>query len=387
MKKANKERWKSWWSLSAKEFRALLYLIPFLAVVAWLIHELSRTRFEQSFVQYADLKFDSVSTAAPNRPEPEDSLFVFDPNTVSFHELCRLGFSRNQALGIIKYRAHGKVFEIPEDFASCYTVSEEMYHRLLPYLQIGPAYRLRPQSPESRPTQRNPDTPTKDSTAIALVPYSLDTASVAGLTTLGFSPRQAQVVLNYRDMKGGLHSFEEFAACYVVSEEMASRLAPYLVFPEPEQETVEERKPVELNSADSATLRSVYGIGPRTVCTIIAYRERLGGFVRVEQLAEVPGVTEQNFERIVRQITIDSCKIQKIDINFAGAKELGKHPYIPPRTLRKLLKERQLKGGWRTTEDLIRDKIFTPDEAARIAPYLLFREEKQPKPTEIFNNQ
>ena len=55
MKKANKERWKSWWSLSAREFRALLYLIPFLAVVAWLIHELSRTRFEQSFVQYADL--------------------------------------------------------------------------------------------------------------------------------------------------------------------------------------------------------------------------------------------------------------------------------------------------------------------------------------------
>ena len=36
--------------------------------------------------------------------------------------------------------------------------------------------------------------------------------------------------------------------------------------------------------------RSVVGIGPRTVVAIMHYRERLGGFVRAEQLAEVPGV-------------------------------------------------------------------------------------------------
>ena len=114
------------------------------------------------------------------------------------------------------------------------------------------------------------------------------------------------------------------------------------------------------------------GIGPKTVVSILVYRERLGGFLRAEQLAEVPGVTERNYEKILKQIYCDSCEIRKIDINFATPKELGRHPYIPPQTLRKLLKRRQLKGGWSTAEELIEDDIMTREEAARLVPYLRF---------------
>ena len=56
-------------------------------------------------------------------------------------------------------------------------------------------------------------------------------------------------------------------------------------------------------------------------------------------------------------------------------KELVAHPYINIRngkTLRKLLHERRLKGGWRTVEELIEDDIMTREEAARLAPYLVF---------------
>jgi hypothetical protein len=40
--------------------------------------------------------------------------------------------------------------------------------------------------------------------------------------------------------------------------------------------------------------------------------------------------------------------------------------------LKRLIKQRELKGGWSTIEEMIEDKIFTEDEAARIAPYLSF---------------
>ena len=80
----------------------------------------------------------------------------------------------------------------------------------------------------------------------------------------------------------------------------------------------------------------------------------------------------KNYERIVQQIWCDSCEIQKISVIFAPAERLAEHPYLPPRTLRKLLKQRQLKGGWTTIEEMIDEKIFTVDEAARIAPYLRF---------------
>jgi DNA uptake protein ComE-like DNA-binding protein len=209
------------------------------------------------------------------------------------------------------------------------------------------------------------------------VPFSLDTVTTASLRAMGFSVRQAEVVLNYIEMKGGLRSAAEFAGCYVVSDEMFASLEPWLVFPEKSSPVSTEPTLVNLNSADSTTLRGVRGIGERTVMRIIDYRARLGGFVCPEQLAEVEGVTEENYARIVSQIFVDSCDILKIDINFAPAKVLGRHPYITDKTLRKLLKLRQLKGGWNNTGQLIEDKIVTSEEAAKLAPYLMFRQQVQ----------
>jgi DNA uptake protein ComE-like DNA-binding protein len=313
------------WGFSQRERRALLYLLPVLAVASWLVWEIAHPRTDDTLTQYADLVNSTVEPALEKSPTSQDastsfadngrrsvgefeptitaSLFRFDPNTVTYHDLCRLGFTRGEALGIVKYRERGKVFEIPEDFASCYQVSEEMYRRLAPYIDIGEKYRLVPFKKRSAP-----DT-------------SSDSLSQATTTD--------SIVL------------------------------------------------VNLNTADSTTLRSVRGIGEKTVGRIIDHRERLGGFARPEQLAEIVGMTEENYTRIVPQIFVDSCDIVKIDINFAPAKLLGRHPYISDKNLRKLLKLRQLKGGWNNTGELIDDKIVTSEEAARLAPYLLFRGQAQ----------
>lgn len=102
------------------------------------------------------------------------------------------------------------------------------------------------------------------------------------------------------------------------------------------------------------------------------YRELLGGFYSVKQLAELDVVTESNYERILTQICCDSCKISKIDINFADPKELICHPYVSAKALRRIVKQRQLKGGWSGIEEMIDDDIFGREEAERLAPYLRF---------------
>ena len=51
---------------------------------------------------------------------------------------------------------------------------------------------------------------------------------------------------------------------------------------------------------------------------------------------------------------------------------------MAPATLRKLLKARQLKGGWSTAEELIEQHIMTREEAARLAPYLVFGTQSGP---------
>ena len=62
---------------------------------------------------------------------PADSVVMshFDPNTASFDDLRRLGLTKHEAVSLLKYRAAGKVFRIPEDLTLCYGISDSLYRR------------------------------------------------------------------------------------------------------------------------------------------------------------------------------------------------------------------------------------------------------------------
>ena len=71
-----------------------------------------------------------------NVPRRTIETFRFDPNTVSVEELCRLGFSPNQAQSIDNYRKKGGRFRRKSDFAKSYVVSDSAFRRLEPYIDI-----------------------------------------------------------------------------------------------------------------------------------------------------------------------------------------------------------------------------------------------------------
>lgn len=345
---------------SNREIRAIAVFLP-LAGLLIVALQLVRPAADPAAARLAEAEMEEAM--------PADSVVMthFDPNTASLDELRRLGLTKHEAVSLLKYRAAGKVFRIPEDLTLCYGISDSLYRKLEPWIRIGRKYAI---APHEYRTERILPEP------LAPRPFRIDTVSARYLRAIGaLSKRQADVFIRWRDLSG-IYDMEDLRECYVVSDSVATALEPYVIFPERKVSPVEQ--PIELNTADSAALRSVTGIGPKTVVAIMHYRERLGGFVRAEQLAEVPGVRERNYERILKQIYCDSCKIRKIDINFASPKVLGRHPYIAPQALRKLLKARQLKGGWSTAEELVEQNILTRGEAARLAPYLQFGSDSGP---------
>lgn len=297
-------------------------------------------------------------------------LAPFDPNTADYEALRAIGMTRYEAVSLLKFRASGKIFSIPEDVALCYGISDSAYRTLAPYITIAEEFRIKPRTYHEHryPTRKT----TRDSiTPVAVGPFRIDTVSANYLRAIGaFTKRQAEVFIRWRD-RSGMRDMEEVRACYVVDDSLADALEPYILFPEPEPTPWEE--PIEINRADSATLRSIVGIGEKSVVAIMKYRLRLGGFHHKEQIREVRGVTPENYYKILQQIWCDSNEIQKIDINFAPPETLRRHPYIPPAMLRRLIKFRTLKGGWSSTRDLIRHNILSEEEAKRLEPYLEFR--------------
>ena len=78
---------------------------------------------------------------------PADSVVMshFDPNTASLDDLRRLGLTKHEAVSLLKYRAAGKVFRIPEDLTLCYGISDSLYRRLEPWVRIGRKYAIAPE--------------------------------------------------------------------------------------------------------------------------------------------------------------------------------------------------------------------------------------------------
>lgn len=371
---------------SVREIRAVLLMLPLVAVAVWIVSLAVRPRFDDSAAVLGDsIAGNAVSVSGQVDAADSDialRLFAFDPNEVTYEQLRLLGMDKKTAAGIVRYRAAGKVFRIAEDFATCYGVTDSMYAALKPYIDIGDEYAV---SGSEYSLQKKAGGNHERVGRVAVVEtFDPNALKAEGFVNLGFSPKQAQVIINFRNRIGGFGNADDFAKCYVVSDEMFSRLRGYMVFSGSGElstsvnahrirSDIKAAAPVDINSADSAQLVSVRGIGPKTASAIIAYRNRLGGFCRTAQICETGVVTERNWEIIREQISVDSCAIQKIDINFAAPNTIAKHPYIGGKTLRKLLSNRQLKGGWSTIEDMLNDNTLTVEEMRKLTPYLQFR--------------
>ena len=129
---------------------------------------------------------------------------------------------------------------------------------------------------------------------------------------------------------------------------------------------------VELNGADSLTLRKVPGIGEAFSRRIVKYRALLGGFYSVAQLTEVYGIDAERYAALAPWFCVDTTLIHPIDVNRADFHTLIRHPYIDkPQTVAILaiIRRKGRIDGW---NDLRLLEEFTPADRRRLRPYLSF---------------
>lgn len=190
--------------------------------------------------------------------------------------------------------------------------------------------------------------------------FDPNTVSVDELQRLGLSGRQAEVIENYRSKGGRFRSKADFQKMYVVSDTLFARLEPFIEIPR-----------LELNSADSAGLVALRGIGPYYARKILEYRERLGGFVDAAQLLEVDGIDADRFAGFSEDVTVDGKKIRRLDLWHASDSLLARHPYLGAKGARSVVRYRQLYDSARwTLRDLAQERVLPPENIEKLKKYI-----------------
>ena len=125
---------------------------------------------------------------------------------------------------------------------------------------------------------------------------------------------------------------------------------------------------VDVNSADTAELKKIPGIGSGIAGGIVRYRERLGGFYALSQLEEVKHVTPE----LLKWFKLENDSTRKLEINKASLDKLRAHPYLTFYQAKVIVEHRRKKGQIKSLSQLALYEEFTEKDLERLSAYISF---------------
>lgn len=206
---------------------------------------------------------------------------------------------------------------------------------------------------------------------------------------LGMSVPEIDRLLTFRKGNKYVNSAKEFQVVTKVSDSLLKVIAPYFKFPDwvNNKKEFKEYKNysgtafakkekiviIDINQASREDLIKIYGIGEAISLRILKLKESLGGFVSMEQMKDVWGLSPEVIANLNSHFVVSVLpNLKKIDINNASIKELSQFPYFKYPLAKQIVTYRSMNGDFKTKEDLSKIKDFPVDKIAIIALYLDF---------------
>jgi competence protein ComEA len=326
------QQWKEYFVFTRRERSGILVLISLILVLLvtphffprkpdilkqarWIEIEQELDRKEDSTVsrRFAE-NFDENDTGTV----VETRLFYFDPNHADENEWRQLGIKPRTIQTIKKYIARGGRFKSAQDLSKIYGLSKEDYVRLLPYVLIKKQEKA----------------------------YARHDTQTHG--------REYQFS---QDDSPGIRHRHHFSKEFLQSQQL-HKSKPSQV------------RQLEINTADSLAFVALPGIGPKLASRILNFRNRLGGFHSVQQVAEVYGLPDSTFQLIQKYLHCTGSDLRRISLNAATLEELKEHPYIKWKLASAIIEYRNQHGPYKTVEDILKIAALESETFNKIKPYL-----------------
>ncbi|SMC51908.1 hypothetical protein [Moheibacter sediminis] len=229
-----------------------------------------------------------------------------------------------------------------------------------------------------------------------------------GWMNLGFSPKQADVILKYkRSLGGNFLSKQEIKECFVINEDKFDELSPYILLPEfssgnsnssryqsgnySPRKKINYRKfnPNEYSQNDWMSI----GFSEKQALTILKYKKSLGGnFTSLEQIESCFVINEDKFQEMKPHIILSvkesiptgqkekisiiqhpvPIKIKKFNPNEYSKEQWMELGFTEKQVGTIMNYKRSLGGKFKDAATLKKCYSISEDKFAEIEPYLIF---------------
>src|SRR6478672_5594035 len=208
-----------------------------------------------------------------------------------------------------------------------------------------------------------------------LFQFDPNTISLEGWKKLGLNEKTAKTIIKYRSKGGKFYKPEDLTRIWSLPRGFYDRVKDFMncesvspkfaqpAFVKDNRAWKKEISIVEINQADSIAFIQLPGIGTRLAQRIINFRNKLGGFYSIDQIAETYGLPDSTFKKIRNYLKYET-DVKKIPLNECTREQLKTHPYIRWNLANAIIEYRDRHGPYKKVEELknivlINDSTFS----------------------------
>ncbi|MEY3737471.1 MAG: hypothetical protein RL544_249 [Bacteroidota bacterium] len=202
--------------------------------------------------------------------------------------------------------------------------------------------------------------------ATAKDPFVFDpnTASIETLVSVGFSTKLANTLAHYRARGGYITSGKDLSKIWGMPPLLADRLAPFVRVNGTDRKNGQTKpwgttyKPsnavavIDINTASVGEFEALRGIGPVLASRIVGFREKQGGFTRLQDLLQVYGVKDSLLQALSPYLHLQESSVPKSNFNQASVLQLVQKAGLQPVVAQALVRWRQQNGAFVKFDEL-----------------------------------
>jgi competence protein ComEA len=203
----------------------------------------------------------------------------------------------------------------------------------------------------------------------------------AGWQRLGLRDKTIATIKNYLSKGGKFYKPEDIKKIWGIDADVAEKLIPYVQIEKKEYTNNYPEKPayekktytpsvIDINTADTTAFIALPGIGSKLAQRIITFRDKLGGFYKIEQVGETFLLADSIFQKIKPRLVLNNAGVKQLNINTATLDEFKAHPYIRYAIGNAIVQYRTQHGNFSSVNDLKKVIVVTEEILNKALPYL-----------------